>query len=150
MKKRFNIRLAHVLILLIMMSCNTNPIAEIQGYCHVIFVFCILVRILSEIRSSKKDKGQDRLDMVRTIRFTILALQRSVTGWMQWAENPDIMAQFSLDELIEINRNLADLVCNFVDYDAKITGTQEKKIEKKIKDDGIKKPQRKKDIFYVK
>ena len=107
-------------------------------------------RILSEIRSSKKDKGQDRLDMVRTIRFTILALQRSVTGWMQWAENPDIMAQFSLDELTEINRNLADLVCNFVDYDAKITGTQEKKIEKKIKDDGIKKPQRKKDIFYVK
>ena len=107
-------------------------------------------RILSEIKSSKKDKGQDRLDMVRTIRFTILALQRSVTGWMQWAENPDIMAQFSLDELTEINRNLADLVCNFVDYDAKITGTQEKKIEKKIKDNGIKKPQRKKDIFYVK
>ena len=29
-------------------------------------------QILSEIRSSKKDKGQDRLDMVRTIRFTNL------------------------------------------------------------------------------
>jgi hypothetical protein len=107
-------------------------------------------RILNEIKNSKKNEGQDRLDMVRTIRFTILALQRSVTGWMQWADNPDIMAQFSLDELMEINRNLADLVCDFVDYDAKITGNQEKKVEKKIKRETIKKPQKTKDMFYVK
>jgi hypothetical protein len=107
-------------------------------------------RIMNEIKSSKKNEGQDRLDMVRTIRFTILALQRSVTGWMQWAENPDVMAQFSLDELTEININLANLVCPFIDYDAKITGSQEKKIEKKIKREAIKKPQETKDIFYVK
>ena len=107
-------------------------------------------RILNEIKKSEKVEGHDRLDMVRTIRFTILALQRSVTGWMQWADNPDIMAQFSLDELTEINKNLADLVCAFVDYDAKITGSQEKKIEKKIRKETIKKPQQAKDIFYVK
>jgi len=106
-------------------------------------------RILNEIKNSTKANGQDRLDMVRTIRFTILALQRSVTGWMQWADNPDIMSQFSLEELMEINKNLANLVCNFVDYDAKITGSQEQKIEKKIRKDAIKKPQ-KKDMFYVK
>ena len=106
--------------------------------------------ILNEIKKSEKVEGQDRLDMVRTIRFTILALQRSVTGWIQWADNPDIMAQFSLDELTEINKNLADLVCAFVDYDAKITGSQEKKIEKKIRKETIKKPQEEKDIFYVK
>jgi hypothetical protein len=107
-------------------------------------------RILKEIKKSEKVEGQDRLDMVRTIRFTILALQRSVMGWMQWADNPDIMAQFSLDELVEINKNLADLVCAFVDYDAKITGSQEKKIEKKIRKEAIQKPQQGKDIFYVK
>ncbi len=107
-------------------------------------------RILNEIKKSEKVEGHDRLDMVRTIRFTILALQRSVTGWMQWADNPDIMAQFSLDELTEINKNLADLVCAFVDYDAKITGSQEKKVEKKIRKETIKKPQQAKDIFYVK
>ena len=107
-------------------------------------------RILKEIKKSEKVEGHDRLDMVRTIRFTILALQRSVMGWMQWADNPDIMAQFSLDELTEINKNLADLVCAFVDYDAKITGSQEKKIEKKIRKETIKKPQQAKDIFYVK
>ena len=105
---------------------------------------------MKEIKSSKKNEGQDRLDMVRTIRFTILALQRSVTGWMQWADNPDVMAQFSLDELMEINKNLADLVCAFVDYDAKITGSQEKKIEKQIRKETIKKPQKPTDMFYVK
>ena len=99
-------------------------------------------RILNEIKDSAKVEGHDRLDMVRTIRFTILALQRSVTGWMQWADNPDIMAQFSLDELTEINKNLADLVCAFVDYDAKITGSQEKKIEKKIRKETIKSPEK--------
>lgn len=107
-------------------------------------------RILKEIKKSTKVPGQDRLDMVRTIRFTILALQRSVTGWMQWADNPDVMAQFSLDELVEINKNLSDLVCAFVDYDAKITGTQEKKVEKKIKKESIANPPDSKDIFYVK
>lgn len=107
-------------------------------------------RILDEIKKSAKVANQDRLDMVRTIRFTILALQRSVTGWMQWADNPDVMAQFSLDELVEIHKNLADLVCAFVDYDAKITGSQEKKVEKKIRKESIKHPQDEKDIFYVK
>jgi hypothetical protein len=107
-------------------------------------------RILKEIKESEKLEGQDRLDMVRTIRFTILALQRSVTGWMQWADNPDIMAQFTLDELVEINRNLANLVSAFVDYDAKITGSQEEKIEKKIRKEAIKSPQQGKDMFYVK
>jgi hypothetical protein len=107
-------------------------------------------RILDEIKKSAKAEGHDRLDMVRTIRFTILALQRSVTGWMQWADNPDIMAQFSLDELKEINRNLSELVCAFVDYDAKITGSQEIKIEKKIKNETRKKTEEDQDIFYVK
>lgn len=101
-------------------------------------------RILKEIKSSSKVEGHDRLDMVRSIRFTILALQRSVTGWMQWADNPDVMAQFSLDELAEINKKLADLVFAFVDYDAKITGSQEKKIQKETK------TQKSKDMFYVK
>ena len=107
-------------------------------------------RILDEIKSSAKVEGHDRLDMVRSIRFTILALQRSVTGWMQWADNPDIMAQFSLDELADINKKLSDLVCAFVDYDAKITGGQEKKIEKKKQKETLKSPEKPNDIFYVK
>ena len=110
-------------------------------------------RILNEIKKSAKVEGQDRLDMVRMIRFTLFALQRSVTGWMEWANNPDVMAQFSLEELKEINKTLSELVCAFVEYDAKITGRIERKIEDKPHRPErtlTKKPQEKKDIFYVK
>jgi len=110
-------------------------------------------RILETIKKSAEVEGKDRLDMVRLIRFTILALQRSVTGWMEWANNPDIMARFSLEELKEINKTLAELVCAFVEYDAKITGKTEmglRKTEDRTERTLTRKLQEKKDIFYVK
>jgi hypothetical protein len=109
-------------------------------------------RILKEIKSAKV-KGQDRLDMVRMIRFTLFALERSVTGWMEWANNPDIMAEFSLEELKEINKTLAELVCAFVEYDAKITGQTEMELRKSedrtTKKTPTRKSQEKEDMFYV-
>ncbi|MFQ5836223.1 MAG: DUF2153 family protein [Candidatus Bathyarchaeia archaeon] len=111
-------------------------------------------RILDKINKSAKVEGQDRLDMVRLIRFTLFALQRSVTGWMEWANNPDVMAKFSLEELKEINKTLAELVCPFVEYDAKITGQTEMELRKRVdmttEKASIKKTREKKDIFYVK
>jgi len=110
-------------------------------------------RILNEIKKSAKVEGLDRLDMVRMIRFTLFALQRSVTGWMEWANNPDVMAQFSLEELKEINKKLSELVCAFVEYDANITGQTEmelRKREEKTEKASTKKPKEKEDIFYVK
>jgi len=110
-------------------------------------------RILDKIKNSAEVKGKDRLDMVRMIRFTLFALQRSVTGWMDWVDNPDIMAKFSLEELRGINKNLAELVCNFVEYDAKITGETEMELEKRENKMTQKSPthngQSQKDMFYV-
>ncbi len=111
-------------------------------------------RILDRMKKSVKVEGQDRLDMVRMIRFSLFALQRSATGWMEWANNPDIMAQFSLEELKEINETLIELVSAFVEYDAKITGQTETELRKKV-DSTIekaitKKTKTKEDIFYVK
>jgi hypothetical protein len=110
-------------------------------------------RILNEIKKVAKVEGQDRLDMVRVIRFTLLALQRSVTGWMEWASNPDVMTQFSLEELKEINKKLSELVCAFVEYDAKITGQTEMELRKTediaTEKATTKKTQGKEDIFYV-
>ncbi len=110
-------------------------------------------RILDRIKKSAKVEGQDRLDMVRMIRFTLFALERSVTGWMEWANNPDIMAKFSLEELKEINKTLAELGCPFIEYDAKITGQTEmelRKREERTTEKASTKTQEKKDIFYVK
>jgi hypothetical protein len=63
------------------------------------------------------------------------------------------MAKFSLEELKEINRNLAELLCAYVRYDAKIArqtemelGKREKRITKKSSTDTI---QNQKGMFYV-
>ncbi len=88
-----------------------------------------------------------RLDMVRTIRFTLYALQRSVSGWMEWINNPDIMAAFSLGELKEISKNLAKLAQPFVEYDCKITSNARKDL-------AIREPKKrgkdKSGVFYIK
>ena len=59
-------------------------------------------RILDQIKKLEDTKGHDRLDFVRTISFTLSALQRSVSGWIEWINNPDVMANFSLKELKEM------------------------------------------------
>ena len=141
-------------------KCAKKGFYAQYSICHIDVIFMTgkwvqdCERILDRIKKSTKVEGQDRLDMVRMIRFTLFALQRSMTGWMEWANNPDIMAKFSLEELKEINKTLAELVCAFVEYDAKITGQTEMGLRKRadmmVGKALTKKTQEKKDIFYVK
>ena len=109
--------------------------------------------ILDQIKKLEDVEGRDRLDMVRTIRFTLHALQRSVSGWLQWADNPDIMANFTLEELLEINKNLAKLTRSFIEYDAEITSLTEKDLtakEKKARKKLMERQRDKTEVFYVK
>jgi hypothetical protein len=109
--------------------------------------------ILDQIKKLEDVEGRDRLDMVRVIRFTLHALQRSVSGWLQWADNPDIMTNFSLEELLEINKNLAKLTRSFVEYDAEITSITEKDITAKERDaqrELMERTRGKTEVFYVK
>jgi len=110
-------------------------------------------RILDQIKRMEDVKGQDRLDLVRNIRFTLHALQRSVSGWIEWVDNPDIMANFSLEELLEINKNLAKITRSFIEYDAEITSLTEKDLtakEKKARKELTEKTKDKTEVFYVK
>lgn len=109
-------------------------------------------RILDQIRKLEDVKG-DRLDMVRAIRFTLYALQRSVSGWMEWINNPDVMARFSLEELKEISKNLTKLAQSFIEYDCEITSHVQKGLtirELETRRESIKKAKDKEEIFYVK
>ncbi len=76
-------------------------------------------QILKEME--KLSKGKDRLDMVRSMRFSLYALQRSVVGWFTWVNNPDVMARFSLEELKEINETLTKFAESYIEYDIKAT-----------------------------
>jgi len=110
-------------------------------------------RILEHIEKLEDMEGQDRLDMVRRIRFIIFALQRSLSGWIEWVDNPDVMASFSLKELKEISKNLAGLTRSFIEYDCKITSKTQKDLtikEPETLGKSMKKAKAKTGIFYIK
>ena len=44
-------------------------------------------KLLDQIKLLEEAKERDRLELVRSIRFILSALQRSLLGWMQWANN---------------------------------------------------------------
>ena len=109
--------------------------------------------LIDQIKKLEDIEGQDRLDMLRTIRFIVFALQRSVSGWIEWVNNPDIMAGFSLEGLKEIQMNLAKLAQNFIEYDSKITLDTQKnlsKVEPETQTELIKAKDTKNDLFYIK
>ena len=111
-------------------------------------------RILQEIKKMTESGGKDRLDVVRAMQFTLFALQRSVAGWVEWVNNPDVMATFSLEELDEINKTLSELIRPFIEYDAKVTGDSHKTLvgpeaSEDSDEELIPMAENKKDVFYV-
>jgi len=78
-------------------------------------------KLLRQIEELETIEDRDRLELVRSTRFMLGVLERSLVGWMQWVVNPDIMAKFSQEELKEINSNISKFVRSFVEYDLKIT-----------------------------
>ena len=114
-------------------------------------------RLQKNTRRNKKkseDGKKDRLDIVRAVRFSLFALQRSVAGWIEWVNNPDVMATFSLEELGDINKTLSELTRPFIEYDAKIAGHSQRSLtapeSNEDSEEGlIKRSETKKDVFYV-
>jgi hypothetical protein len=76
---------------------------------------------LKRLRQLIETPDQDRLDLVRVMRFTFSALGQSLAGWMQWINSPEIMANFTGDELAEMAKTVAGMVEQFMEYDIKIT-----------------------------
>ena len=106
-------------------------------------------RIIKQLKQLEDTKGKDRLEMVRSLRFVLGVLQRSLVGWTQWVASPDIMTMFSEDELESMTKTLAEFTRSFVEYDMKMTGlgaekglTATKKATKKPKEDRT-------ECFYV-
>lgn len=69
--------------------------------------------------SAKKDK--DRLDLVQSMMFSLYALHQSLLGWLNWVNNPDIMAAFRKEELDEMNKRIMELTESFLKYDVEAT-----------------------------
>lgn len=78
-------------------------------------------KILDHIKRLREVEGKDRLELVRSLGFILSALHRSVLGWMEWVNNPDIMTRFMQEDLEKMNRNLSELVQSFIEYDLEAT-----------------------------
>lgn len=100
-------------------------------------------KLLDQLKHFQETKKRDRLELVRSMRFVLKALEMSLVGWMQWVNNPDIMTKFSKEDLEKMSKKLGEFTRSFIEYDIEATklGTQVGlKAAKKVKRKKEKKP----------
>ncbi|UCH56586.1 MAG: DUF2153 family protein [Candidatus Bathyarchaeota archaeon] len=76
---------------------------------------------LKQIRQLMEGPDQDRLELVRVMRFAFGALGQSLAGWMQWVNSPEIMSNFTREELEEMAKTVTGMVEQFISYDIDVT-----------------------------
>lgn len=87
--------------------------------------------ILKRIKALESAKDRDRLELVRSIRFALNSLWGSLSGWIQWINDPNVATRFNWEELEQMNKSIIDFVKSFIEYDIKIT---KQAIQKGIKE----------------
>jgi hypothetical protein len=93
-------------------------------------------KTLKRLRKLTEASEQDRLDLVRAMRFAFGSLGQSLAGWMQWINSPEIMSNFTRDELEEMVKTISGMVEGFIEYDLKITEEGMRKGLAKRRDSG--------------
>ena len=78
-------------------------------------------RILEQLKHFENTEDKDRLELVRSLRFVLNMLHRSLIGWTQWVNNPDIMTIFSQKDLKTMTETLSEFTRSFVKYDMEMT-----------------------------
>ena len=78
---------------------------------------------LKQLRGLMENPDQDRLDLVRVMRFSFGALGQSLHGWMHWVNNPEIMSSFTKEELEEMAKRITGIVEQFITYDIEAANT---------------------------
>ena len=73
---------------------------------------------------------KDRLGYVDGCVQSLLVVNQSISGWMQWLSNPTKMSKFPEDELKNFYEFLKKFAVNFVDFDIKVTEKDEEIKEK--------------------
>ena len=78
-------------------------------------------RSLEQLRELSAKPEKDRLDHVRTMRFGFILLGQSLAGWMQWVNSPEVMANFTREELDEMSNSILSMIEKFIEYDIDVT-----------------------------
>lgn len=94
-------------------------------------------RIIEKLKQLENVEDKDRLELVTSLQFALNALHRSMVGWVQWVNNPDVMTIFSQEELQKMTKELTGFARSFVTFDLEITkfgaekGLKESKSDKR-------------------
>lgn len=78
-------------------------------------------KTVEQLRILKEKRDMDRLDLLKSMRFSFWALSQSLGGWMQWVNSPEVMSQFTGDELQEMSDRIIEMVVGFIEYDVDVT-----------------------------
>lgn len=108
-------------------------------------------KILGQIKKMSEKKDKDRLDLVQSMRFSLYALHRSILGWLNWVNNPDIMASFDQEDLDGMNKRLVEFIEEFIKYDVEVTakGADRNLAPKATRDVRERVRRGPEDIFYI-
>ena len=66
-------------------------------------------------------KGEDRLELVNSMVFALIAINRSIGGWMSWMQSLDFMSRFSEDELKEMKQGFIKEARGFIQYNTEVS-----------------------------
>ncbi|MGB9659415.1 MAG: hypothetical protein ACPLY9_02665 [Nitrososphaerales archaeon] len=73
---------------------------------------------------------KDRLGYVEGCIQSLLAINQSVNGWMQWLSNPIKMSKFDEEELKTFFDKLKQFAIDFLEFDEKVTEKDERERER--------------------
>lgn len=73
------------------------------------------------IKILREKKPKDRLELVAAIEEAVVSINASTIGWNSWTKSPQVMKQFTEEELQEMWEHLRDFGCNFLEFDLKWT-----------------------------
>jgi hypothetical protein len=78
-------------------------------------------QLLEKMKDLTSKEKRDRLEIINSLLFSLNILDRSVHGWRNWIRNLSLMAQFTVEDLIEIEKALHKQIQYFLEYDIETT-----------------------------
>ena len=85
-------------------------------------------RVLKAMEQSLQNKDKDRLEAITAILHVLNAVDRSLHGWRRWVQNLGFMAEFSAEELRQMEEGLTKVGQAFIEYDLDVTNRYQEKI----------------------
>jgi hypothetical protein len=85
---------------------------------------------LKKLRKISEAGEKDRLEHLKSIKTSLALIGRSLSGWYSWISNPSIMANFTKEEMREMENKLIKFAESFIEFDIAIT---KKGLEKGLK-----------------